>query len=113
MLLTRDRGKLALPARKAEMADRSFEAKVIRRGGAALLLLPAFFFAAILLLGLGRKSMLDHTIEHSRQLDTEFKDAAQVVDAFRAQRGRLPSGDEMERHMGDSGPYIVEAGNGF
>lgn len=78
-----------------------------------LLLLPAAFFASILLLAVAGKGMLDHTIEHSRQIEAEFKEAARFVDAFRAERGRLPNRDETEQHLSLGGPILFEAGEGF
>ncbi|WP_422058085.1 hypothetical protein [Sphingomonas sp.] len=55
--------------------------------------------------------MVTHTIEHSRQLEAEFKQAARVVDRFRAQRGRLPDQDETAQHLSIDGPYIIEPGD--
>lgn len=95
------------------MAKRSVET-VARRGGAVLLLLlPAVFFASILCLAVAGKGMLDHTIEHSRQIEAGFLEAARLVDAFRAERGRLPSRDETEQRLSFGGPFIVEAREGF
>ena len=97
------------------MVERSFS-KSARGLTAALLLVLGAFFALVLLHASTGASMIDDTLEHSRELESDFREAARFVEGFRAQRGRLPNKDELEKwseHRFRLTPFIVDTRGGY
>ncbi|MGB3796516.1 MAG: hypothetical protein WA957_09475, partial [Alteraurantiacibacter sp.] len=66
-------------------------AMLIRKASAALLVLLALVAC---LLAMGNRAGIDHTIEHSLRLDSQFRIAADAIEGFRKSHGRLPNAEE-------------------